>query len=171
MGEREATRPAAVSILRVPGGVVLALLVGLLGGCGPLAPGAPVERWGTDLAETALAAFLVTRRDPPLPAGALTALGPDVYGLVVDEAGGPERVWQVRHPRADVVSLPVSAREHEVGVQFKADVVIVFEQRYCMAGREAGTWRCEPWQLARCCEQVWRLTRDGWASERPPARQ
>jgi hypothetical protein len=153
------------------GGGLLGLLGALLAGCGLLAPGAPAERWSAELAETALAVFLMTRHDPLLPAGPLAAQGASVYGAVVDEAGGATRVWQVRYPRAEVVSLPVAGREREAGVQFKADVVILFEQRYCTATREAGSWRCEPWQLARCCEQVWRLTRDGWASERPPARQ
>jgi hypothetical protein len=150
-------------------GGLLGLLGALLAGCGLLAPGAPAERWSAELGETALAAFLVTRHEPLLPTGPLATQGAHVYGATLDEAGGATHVWQVRHPRADVVSLPVAGREREAGVQFKADVVIVFEQRYCTA--EADSWRCEPWQLARCCEQVWRLTRDGWASERPPARQ
>ncbi len=142
----------------------------MLVGCRLLTPAAPTERWTAELAETSVTAFLLARSDPQLPAAPLAAQGTGVYGALVDDAGGT-RIWQVRQVSADVVALPISAAERAADVQFKADVVMLFEQRYCTVARATGTWRCEPWQAVRCCEQVWRLTPDGWISERPPVRQ
>jgi hypothetical protein len=163
------------AILAVGGVSVRRLVWGALGlmlaGCQVLGSARDAERWPGEAAESAVVAFLTTRADPAVPSGTLTARTPGLYASepIVGVAG--PRVWQVRQPRADVIALPVGARDRQAGVVWKGDTVVLFEERYCEAPTDTGALYCEPWQPARCCEQVWTLRRGAWTAERPPPRQ
>lgn len=153
--------------VRVLCGLVALLLVG----CGGRGDERDVDRWLAELGESAVTAFLQGRDDPSVPAGALSAQTLALFSGDVQDVPGGQEVWQVRHPRADAVALPLLQRDRAAAIEYKADVVIQFEQRYCAVAPSGELQRCEPWQVARCCDQVWKLSRGAWRVERPPVRQ
>ncbi len=126
------------------------------------------DRLRADLAETAVAAFVAVPPGGAFPGRPLAFQAGGIYSAAPE--AGPEGTWQwqVRYPRADILLLPLTARDRAAGVTFAADVVVLFEQRYCSwpATADQGV-RCEPWQEASCCNLVWKWTPRGWRAEAP----
>jgi hypothetical protein len=140
---------------------MLALACGLrLGGDG--------ERALADLQDSAVAAFVTARVERNLPSGPLEYRAGGIYSAPPTETPDGWRVWQVRHARADVIALPLEARDRLAGVELKADILVRYEDRTCeLAGESGGFTRCQPWQEASCCNQVWKRKRGEWLVELP----
>jgi hypothetical protein len=121
------------------------------------------ERTYADLQDSAVAAFVTARAEPDLPSEPLAYRAGGIYSAAPRESAGGARVWQVRNPRADIIVLPLEARDRLAGVSWKADVLLRYEDRTCeIAGSaEAASW-CQPWQDATCCNQIWKRRRGEW---------
>ena len=135
-------------------------------------PGQDGDRLQAELNETAVAAFVAGPRDRTLPAGSLVFRAGGIYSS--EAHSGPEMpwIWQIRYARAEIVSIPLTARDRSESVELSADVLMRFEERYCTSapiGR--GPQRCEPWQDTACCNAVWKRTKGAWAALAPRRRR
>ena len=150
--------------MRVGWGLVALVLVA----CGLREAGVDHERTLADLQESAVAAFVTARAERGLPAGPLEYRAGEIYGAAPQEESGGLVLWQVRRPRADAVQLPLHAQDRRAGIELKADVLVRYEDRHCrLPGASDEVLRCEPWQEASCCNQIWKRSRGGWVAERP----
>jgi hypothetical protein len=134
-------------------------------------PGQDGDRLRAELNETAVAAFVAGPRDRMLPNGSLLFRAGGIYSS--EAHPGPETpwVWQIRHARAEILSIPLTARDRFEGVELSADVLMRFEERYCtLAPIGRGPQRCEPWQDTACCNAVWKRTRGAWVALAPRGR-
>ena len=139
------------------------ILAALLLACDVVPGRGDVSFPAAEVEELAVASFLRERADPGFPVGPLHYRGGSVFDTDVGSAEGKRRVWQVRHARADVISLPLAGRERLSGVDWRADVLVRFEHGYCDSD-EAGTSRCDYWQLTTCCNQVWQRRHGEWSA-------
>ena len=150
------------------GGWALAAL--LIVGCS-LGGGRDGERWLMEVSESAVAAFVRARDDARVPAGPLTCHTPAICSSEALPGPRGPRMWEVRQPHAEAVQVPHVSRDQQAADEFKADVVMLYQERWCELAASGAPTRCEPWQPARCCAQVWTMSRGEWRAEPPPARQ
>ena len=135
--------------------------------CG-LGSGPDTERALADLQESAVAAFVTARSERNLPTGPLEYRAGAIYSAAPSETASGLRVWQVRNARADVIVLPLDARDKLAGFELKADVLVRYEERYCeLAEGSAAPTRCQSWQESTCCNRVWKRRRGEWLVEAP----
>lgn len=134
--------------------------------CGP-GGGPGTERTLADLQESAVAAFVTARSERNLPTGPLEYRAGSIYSAAPAETADGLRVWQVRKPGADIIVLPLDARDKLAGIELKADVLVRFEERYCELAEGGATSRCQSWQEGTCCNRVWKRRRGEWVVEPP----
>jgi hypothetical protein len=147
--------------------VLVALAVALVA-CDLQLPGAEPDRFGSELAETATVRFVAGRAAPGVPEAPLTYQAGGVYAAPPEPGPNGPWTWHVRYPRAEATALPLTARDRADGVEFRGDVLMRFEQRYCSASAAAGReTRCESWHEATCCNAIWRWTRGAWVATPP----
>ncbi len=134
--------------------------------CGP-GGGPDADRALADLQDSAIAAFVTTRAERDLPEGPLQYRAGAIYSAAPAETANGLRVWQVRRPSADVIVLPLDARDKLAGIELKADVLVRYEERYCELADDAAPSRCQSWQEGTCCNRVWKRKRGEWLVEAP----
>ena len=142
------------------------LLALLLLACDLPYPGSDWDRALGGLNESALALFALGRSDRGVPSGPLKYQAGAIYSTEPAVGADSPEVWQVRHPRADAIQLPLTARDRLERVDLKADVLVSYEHRYCRLPAGPGTpARCQAWQPASCCNQIWKRSRGEWVIE------
>src|SRR5581483_11449974 len=103
--------PGSVAVRRLwPLWMALALACGPGGGPG-------TERTLADLQESAVAAFVTARSERNLPTGPLEYRAGSIYSAAPAETADGLRVWQVRKPGADIIVLPLDARDKLAGIE------------------------------------------------------
>jgi len=146
----------------------IALLLGLLLACDLRSGEVDWERTVAEVNESAVAMFVQERSERGLPTGPLQYRAGGLYST--DPISGPDgwQVWQVRTARADVIKLPLNAHDRLDRVEFKADVLVRYEERYCrLATDPDGPLACQSWQETTCCNRIWKRSRGAWVAERP----
>jgi hypothetical protein len=144
------------------------LLLALLLACGLRSGEVDWERTVADLNESAVAMFVQERSERGLPAVPLEYRAGGLYSTDALPGAEGRQVWQVREARADVIKLPLNAQDRLDRVEFKADVLVRYEERYCRLAADPGApLECQSWQESTCCNRIWKRSRGAWVAERP----
>lgn len=147
--------------------LALAVLVGVVA-CDLPTPAGDWDRVVADLNESAVALFVLGRAERGMPDARLEYRAGGIYSSGLLEAPDGPQVWQVRQPRADVIQLPLTARDRLARVDTRADVQVRFDQRYCRLPTDAtAPVRCQAWQETICCNRIWLRSRGEWRAEMP----